>query len=270
MATYSFPKLTECALCLSKSPLKESHIIPKFFGRELKKKSNSQTLVDGINPQKNPKPQDIAKEYLLCGQCESRFSNWETSFRNKVMPANKSLLVPIGYDDWMLKFAVSISWRVLAYLKYARPYKENEVSSKELITYFPALDKGFHPDAEIALETWGKFLLDPTNVISPYDQYFIVLNGNNFPHENCNLAGFTIYQSDKVVATHAFMGQFIVLGIINQTAPDLWVNTMIKSGSGQIGLQQSIPSTYASWLESYFAEIENVSIADWQRRKKLP
>jgi hypothetical protein len=61
MASRSFPLLTECALCLQKAPLLKSHVVPKFFGRELKKRSNSRTLVDGINPQRNPKPQDIAK-----------------------------------------------------------------------------------------------------------------------------------------------------------------------------------------------------------------
>jgi len=270
MASNRFPLLTECALCLQKGPLAKSHVIPKFFGRELKKRSNSQTLVNGINPQTNPKPQDIAKEYLLCQQCELLFSKWETDFRNKVMPANRSLLAPITYGDWMLKFAVSISFRVLAYLKYAPSYSEHQVTSKDLIKFFPTLASDSHREAEDALETWRLFLLDKRKDVTPYDQHLLVLNGKNFPNENCNVLGFKIFQDDGMIATHTLMGQFIILGFIKHSSAWDWQDTKISSTSGQIGPQQTIPRAYAAWLKRLLAEIENVSVEDWKRRKKAP
>ncbi|HMV48383.1 MAG TPA: hypothetical protein PLD20_10985 [Blastocatellia bacterium] len=266
MASKSFPSLTECALCGQPKPLKKSHIIPKFFGRELKKKSNSQTLVDGINPQKNPKPQDIAKEFLLCAECEQLFSKWEGEFRNNVIPPNQSLLAPIDYQDWMLKFAVSISWRVLAYLRYAPSYDDGDVTCGELVKFFPVLVPEAHEEAENALETWRLFLLGNKNDIAPYNQHFIMLNGNNFPHENCNAIGFKIFQVNGMIATQALLGQFIILGFIRQDSGWEWKGTVIDPIAGQLGIQQTIPPAYANWLAGLFVEIENVSVEDWNRR----
>lgn len=266
MASKSFPSLSGCALCGQPSPLKESHIIPKFFGRELKKKSNSQTLVDGINPQKNPKPQDIAKEFLLCAQCEELFSKWEGEFRSKIIPPNQSLLAPITYQDWMMKFAVSISWRVLAYLKHAPSYDDGDVTSDKLIEFFSVLVPEAHDEAENALETWRSFLLGSKEDIAPYNQHFVMLNGRNFPHENCNAIGFTIFQDNGMIATHALIGQFIILGFIRQSRSWGWKGIEIDPISGQFGVQQTIPPAYARWLAALFAEIENVSVEDWNRR----
>ena len=135
MNSRNFPRLKECPLCQRDTQLVESHIMPKFFGRELKKRSNSQTLVYAINPQKNPRPQDLTKAFLLCRGCELLISKVETEFRNKVMPVDKSHLCPIAYGEWMLKFAVSISWQVLTYLKYAPSYSEQDVTSKNLLGF---------------------------------------------------------------------------------------------------------------------------------------
>ena len=199
MASKNFPSLNECPLCHQNLPPRESHIIPKLFGRELKKRSNSQTLIDGINPQKNPKPQDTSKEYLLCHQCEQLFSKWETRFRNKVMPTNQSLLAPIHYEDWMLKFLVSVSWRVLTYLKYAPPYAAGAGTNNALLEFVPALAPGYHKEADNALEIWRLFLLGNTASVSPFNQQLLILNGKNFPYENCDIVGFTIFKTMKLL-----------------------------------------------------------------------
>ncbi len=268
MATKRFPKLTECALCLNKRPLQESHIIPKFFGKELKKRSNSQTLVDVINPKKNPRPQDTAKVYLLCRECELLISKSETLFRNNILPANKSRLLPINYEDWMLSFAVSISWRVLAYLKYAPSYLANEVTSTEFIKFIPSLIPEAHDEAEKAFETWGQFLLGQKTNIGQFKQHLLVLNGKNFPHEYRNSVGYSLFQDEGEIATHAQMGPFIILGFIRPSAKRIWINTEINPTRGQIGIQQTIPDRYATWLKEQFQEIENVSLSDWKRRNK--
>jgi hypothetical protein len=131
-----------------------------LFGKALKKRSGSKTLVNAINPLRNPKPQDTVKVPLLCERCESRISKVETAFRNNVIPAKKSLLCPIPYGNWMLKFAVSVSWRVLTYLKYAPAYQEGEITSSEIVPFVSPLAAEFHDDAEKALEVWREFLLD--------------------------------------------------------------------------------------------------------------
>lgn len=267
MKSRQFPPLTECPLCKQESQLVESHIIPKFFGRELKKASKSQTLVNGINPQKNPRPQDTTKALLLCSPCELLISKFETAFRNKIMPANKSLLCPISYGDWMLKFAVSISWRVLTFLKYAPAYSDEDVTSKHLMTFLPTLSAETYGEAEKALEIWRLFLLGQRTDVDEYDQHFVILSGKNFPHENCNALAFTFFQQDGIIATHTLLGQFMVLGFIKHSKEWEWKNTKLDRVSGQIGIPFAIPLVYGTWLADKFAEIERVSVKDWERRR---
>jgi len=268
MHSRQFPSLKQCPLCQHETQLVGSHIIPKFFGRELKKRSNSQTLVNVLNPQKNPRPQDITKAFLLCRRCELLISKVETEFRNKIMPANKSLLCPIAYGDWMLKFAVSISWRVLTYLKHAPSYSEKEVTSKNLLTFLPTLLPESHTEAENALETWRLFLLGQVGDVREYDQHFIVLSGKNFPHENGNALAFTLFQRDGIIATHTLLGQFIILGFLKHSASWEWKNTKLDPVSGLIGVPFTIPLIYAEWLAAMFAECERISVEDWKTREE--
>jgi hypothetical protein len=268
MNSRQFPPLKECPLCQHGTQLVESHIIPKFFGRELKKRSNSQTLVNVLNPQKNPRPQDITKTFLLCRGCELLISKVETEFRNKIMPANKSLLCPIAYGDWMLKFAVSISWRVLTYLKYAPSHSEQDVTSKKLLTSLPTLLPESHSEAEKALEAWRLFLLGQVEDVGEYDQHLVVLSGKNFPHENCNALAFTLFQQDGIIATHTLLGQFIILGFIKHSKIWEWKNTKLERASGEIGKPFAIPLSYGEWLADMFAEFERISVEDWKARKE--
>ncbi len=252
----SFPKLEKCALCFSKKPLQKSHIIPKFIGRIIKGKS--QTLINGLNPQKNPKPQDITKEYLLCRECEKKLSVWENLFRkNLISTKEKKINLPVAYESWMLKFAVSISWRVLIYLKHSNPPLETDITSKELKKFIPSLNSDFHSEANKALEKWRLFLLSEKEEIAPYNQHFLILNGENFPNESFNNILFTIYQDEENAYTHAQLGQFIILGIIKQSVPEDWIGTTINIKNGVFGSKQTIPTLYAQWLDSFFNEVEN-------------
>ena len=268
MNSRNFPRLEECPLCQHDTQLVESHIIPKFFGRELKKRSNSQTLVYAINPQKNPRPQDLTKAFVLCRGCELLISKVETEFRNKVMPVNKSLLCPIAYGEWMLKFAVSISWRVLTYLKYAPSYSSQDVTSKSLLSFLPTLLLESHSEAEKALETWRLFLLGQVADVGEYDQHLVVLSGKNFPHENCNALAFTLFQQDGIIATHTLLGQIIILGFIKHSESWEWKNTKLAPVFGEIGVPFVLPSIYSDWLADMFAQFESISVGDWKSRKE--
>lgn len=252
----SFPKLEECALCLRDKTLQKSHIIPKFIGKIIK--GNSQTLINGLNPEKNPKPQDITKEYLLCSECEQKISVWENLFRkNLISTQKKNINLPVAYDSWMLKFMVSISWRVLIYLKHSKPPLEKDITSKKLKKFIPSLESNFHSDANTTLEKWRLFLLSETEEIAPYKQHFLILNGNNFPNESFGNILFTVYQDKENAYTHAQLGQFIILGIIKQTSPEDWVGTTVNLKEGVLDGKQTIPSIYAKWLNNLFNEVEN-------------
>jgi hypothetical protein len=53
---------------------------------------------------------------LLCGECEGRFSTWERHFAEQIFkPVHAAEHTPLSLTyrgEWMLKFCVSVSWRV--------------------------------------------------------------------------------------------------------------------------------------------------------------
>lgn len=87
-------------------------LIPQFVYRWLKDTSGTGFLRFG--PAINRRVQDGLTVSLLCGGCEDRFCAWEAKFARLVFhPFVTGQLRVVKYDDWLLKFAVSVCWRIL-------------------------------------------------------------------------------------------------------------------------------------------------------------
>ncbi|MDD1976967.1 hypothetical protein [Pseudomonas tussilaginis] len=109
-----------CRLCLNEGDLKESHFIPKFIGKWMKATSATGYLRDASDIDK--RIQDIAKDYWMCGACETLFSRWERDFASKVFyPYQKDSASSYRYGEWMAKFCASLSWRSLSYMRHTNP-----------------------------------------------------------------------------------------------------------------------------------------------------
>ena len=102
-----------CKLCSSGAPLKKSHIIPKFVGRWMKGTSPTPYLRFGGNMDK--RLQDLSSFELLCGDCENRFSAWETKFANEIFHPSADGETVFKYGPWLLKFAASLAWRAIQF-----------------------------------------------------------------------------------------------------------------------------------------------------------
>jgi hypothetical protein len=111
-----------CKLCGKNREIRQSHIIPSFVGKWMKDTSPTGYLRQGVNP--NVRKQDIPKEYLLCNDCEGYFSTFEGEFAKKVFypyiyqeldewSVAQGKITTIDYDDWLLKFIISVQWRSL-------------------------------------------------------------------------------------------------------------------------------------------------------------
>jgi hypothetical protein len=261
--TANFLPFEGCGLCKKKVPLCESHILPKFLGREMKRITSSKTIVDPLKPSKS-KAQDLVKVKLLCSDCEGLFSKWEDQFRRNFI---KNQIAPVEYEDWLLKFAVSVSWRVLTYLKYVEDDGKFDNTTKISKFYETPLESEFHQDADDALETWRQFLLRERGNIGHFHQHFLIMSGKNFPHEHNNAVGFTMFKDGELIVTNAFLFQFIILGLIKTSGKYTWKNTEIDSTKGWVGITQSIPKEYFDWLASHAKYIEEASTADWERQK---
>ena len=104
-------KLNKCALCGEEKEIKLSHIIPKFVGKNLKK-----TSAGAIRSTENPNQvvQDTEKHYLMCADCEERFSANETWFANNIYyPYLRRKKNNFDYDERLHYFLISLSWRSL-------------------------------------------------------------------------------------------------------------------------------------------------------------
>jgi len=100
-----------CALCLTLTDLRDSHIVPKFVNRWLKASSPTKQFRNSGNP--NKAEQDGPHRPLLCGGCEARFSAWEQPFADKLFkPHLDKRETKFTYEGWLLRFATSLLWRV--------------------------------------------------------------------------------------------------------------------------------------------------------------
>ena len=125
-----------CALCREKDVvLKQSHIIPKLAYKRVRSVPNSRFRA--LNNIKMPF-QDGEKKYMLCGDCESFFSKYETMFTNKFFDGfirtnkiRKNIIKEIRFENYCL----SVNWRVLYDDIYSLQSFENEYAQNGFIDF---------------------------------------------------------------------------------------------------------------------------------------
>lgn len=145
-----------CALCHQFSQLQNSHILPKFWYRQILLQSGSNYLMqfDGERPFKNSR-QMI--EPLLCSRCESQLSRTESIFRQNALyngnhlPILKKLKgshllylnppeacssdLPKDLADDLAHFALGVLWRAYVSIKHPFPDIQLDLYEKPIRTY---------------------------------------------------------------------------------------------------------------------------------------
>ena len=223
-----------CSLCKKDCQLVISHIIPKFVINLLKTKSRLRS-----HDSPNKRVQDGKKSPLLCSSCEELLSAWERSaYKDIFLPLSDSSRVidRIQYGPWALKFAVSVSWRVLLYhfSRYGLPYLTNGQRAK----------------ANEALETWRRFLLGELPNPGQFEQHLLPLNVITQYH-GLNISPFMnryimltldmgIPYSNRSVTIYSKMGNILLFGLVQKYAANRWKGTKLHANSGSI----VIPGTY--------------------------
>lgn len=132
-----------CGLCRKKSKLLNSHIIPKFFYKFIKKNSPTGYIRFSVNP--NKREQDGIKYNLLCTECEQRFSKYEKYFHTHIFERFPDIKQNQIDTNQLTYFALSLFWRAGAYNIFYNPDKIiNEVlkfTNKELEAIKQELEK---------------------------------------------------------------------------------------------------------------------------------
>lgn len=260
-----------CALCGKTSPLQESHIVPRFVWRWLKKTSALGGLRVGAAP--NKVVQDGIKKHLLCWECEQRFQRWETAFAEEVfVPFHEHEVGEFQYGPWLAKFAVSISWRVLMFHKL-----EGALSN------FPP---HLIPKIDAALVTWRDFLLHAISNPGRFEQHILpfdplllvdlIRDRGDLPK---NINRYLMRSVDVHVApaqnkaiVYAKMCRVMLVGFIEMPHPKHWHGTKIHISKGTLGNEKYlIPRTFGHYIRQRAKAMQTAQnlITGRQRRQTM-
>lgn len=233
-----------CMLCGRSSDLQASHIIPSFVFDWLRNTSATGHFRSSRSP--NLRVQDGLKPRMLCEGCEQLFASWEKDFSEGCfVPLNDGNIRKFSYGPWRLKFATSVSWRVLR--------------------MFAAIDglAGFpdHITMEVndALEEWSQFLLGKKSNPGHHEQHMFVVDAidhSSIADLPSNINRYLTRAIDIDVAfvqddaiSYVKMGRFILFGFIAMKYRRRWKETKLHVRHGRFGQQDvELPSNVGDFI----------------------
>ncbi len=233
-----------CTLCGGSSDLQASHIIPGFVFDWLRNTSATGHFRFAESP--NLRVQDGLKPRMLCKDCEQLFASWEKAFSEECfVPLNEGAISSLSYGPWMLKFATSVSWRVLR--------------------VFVAIDglAGFPDNIKVevnrALEEWSQFLLGTKSNPGSHEQHMFVVD--TIEHSSIadlppNINRYFSRAIDSVIdlvqdgtVSYVKMGRFVLFGFVSMKYPRRWRGTKLHVRRGQFGQQDiELPSDVGEFI----------------------
>lgn len=255
-------QLKECALCGEKAEIQLSHIIPKFIGKHLKK-----TSIGNIRSMEDPNKtvQDLEKHYLLCHDCEERFSASERWFANNIFyPWKKNHEINFSYESLLHYFVTSLSWRslYLDIMNYVRDgnidvQKLNIMINSEKIMKEYLLKKRtdigkienhiffFERIAEVEGENAEKFCLSPHTTI------------------HRSVTSYTHYSENTIFTVSNLMG-IILVTLYEKGFEEKWEATKINKDSGILRAEKQtvisvVCNEFQYWMEEAQKQQDNMS-----------
>jgi hypothetical protein len=233
-----------CHLCQNEELKENSHIVPAFVFRWLKSSSPTGFLRNARSV--NKRINDGEKPKLLGPKCEDIFSNWENEFAKKVFhPVHKleQYNLEFDYDEWLSKFCVSLSWRVLTQLA---------------LNGTEHLPHGHSSLIQPALEVWQDYLCGRRKDISVFRQHFIILDQNSaLGLEKLNRDDLSLYISRAVDCDTVHTNEechvisklcnILIVGSILEK-PNIWKNTEVSLISGHYGVKDRQMSSCVTTL----------------------
>ena len=216
-----------CAFCGLNALLRESHVLPAFVFRWLRERSGTGHIRK--SDEVNRRVQDGLKLPWLCDACEGRFGRYESAFATQVFHPWHGGNNNIAYGDLLLKFCVSVSWRVLKYCRGR--FKEAPYTIEQL---------ALMDQAELR---WRAFLNDEVPHPGEFEQQLLIVDliesttikdlPNNMNRFMTGPVTLDIVGSNRSVMTFAKLGRFMIFGLI-QKGPNRWEGTKVHVREGQL------------------------------------
>ena len=250
----------ECRLCGETRELQNSHIIPRFVIRWMKKTGATPFLRKAVDP--DTRIQDH-HEKLLCEDCEQIFSDWEGKFTARVFyPHVRSQKDEFEYDEWLYKFVLSVSWRLL--VSELAVWHENEHFKNEVV--------------EERLETWEEILLGEKSVSEDSSQHHIFFAGeldlvSSDPeapegfelYMQRNLDGTSVYGEDHI-HTYFKFPRILFFSTITPSDPGGFTGTRIEE-IGVIEQPQELGELWGSFLFGRAERFGQVSMSESEKER---
>ena len=229
------PVFEECALCASTADLQTSHIIPGFVFAWVRETSATGYFRWSQHP--NLRAQDGLKVRMLCRSCEQLFSSWEKPFAERCFAhLNSGDVGNISYEAWMLKFATSVSWRVLRFF-----------AASDGLVGFP---DHIMTEVDHAQREWSRFLSGDAPHPGRHEQHMIVVDviedmaAADAPP---NISRYLVRSTDLDVVhngesafTYAKMGRFLLFGFITMKHSHRWKGTKLRVRRGLFGQRRVV------------------------------
>jgi hypothetical protein len=223
--------------------LQNSHVIPAFVIRYLKDTSATGHL---RAPGSSGRIQDLPTPDLLCSPCEQIFARFEREFSLRAFPKIQSDdFQGFEYGEWLLKFAVSLAWRVLT------------VDARDVAELTPK----WTAKIGATLEAWRKYLLGLQN--SPHTiHHLFVFPGlpdevpdDSHPkslHYYLRAVDATVLDGRNNLGVYCKLLRSIFYSPIVPAKPSGWSGTQIYAGGGTLILShQSLTSSqFGGFLQS--------------------
>lgn len=200
-----------------------------------------------IATEPNRRVQDGIKAHLLCDTCEQLFSAWEKAFADQVFEPFHATGVGearVRYQHWALKFASSVSWRVLLFLR-----------DQGLEGHLTQSDRSC---VEQAASVWADFLLGRRDHPGEFEQHILHVDAPEeisgpppSPYLNRYLLrawDLDVIASRSMVMTYAKLGRVMVFGFVRVQSPRRWQGTKIHVRDGFLpGVNCVIPGLLARY-----------------------
>ncbi len=257
----------QCLLCAAESDLQLSHVLPAFVFRWMRESSGNGYIRNSSSL--NKRVQDGLKRRWLCASCEAVLSESETRFASDLFyPYTEGKSSRIVYGDWMLRFCVSVSWRVLKLHREEAPLTGYDPEAIERI------DK--------ALNVWKDFLLRRRPHPATFQQHLLPLGPIESASEPGNLAtninryvmrttDMDLVRSPKTNFVYSKLGRFIILGFIREDHLNRWQGTKINVKTGVVEPRNyELPNQFLKYINSRARHItEQQSQLSERQRKKI-
>jgi len=171
---------------------------------------------------------------------------WETTFASKIFHPFHNGDPVETYGDWLLKFSVSISWRVLLFFK-----KHNELNHYN----FSLLEA-----SEKALNTWRSFLLNDSSHPGVFEQHMLpfpgIIGEYNLPDLPPSINRYIMRSIDLDVPctnteafTFAKLGRIFIFGFVKMKHPEHWRDTKTNINKGDfLKKHYKLPETIKNYI----------------------